>query len=452
MTTELIPDNAQHKGMRSNQEDAFYYSDHQDRKLVENAGLLIVLADGMGGLAHGEKASQTACRVMRSTYESKYAEESIPDALNRSIVAANTGVLAVGKAAGTEGQIGSTLVGAVIYRNALHWVAVGDSRLYLYRNGFLNQVNIEHVYARTLNRQHTNNGASSSPRQADAEEGALTSYLGIPSIDEMDRSIHPLQLNKGDRILLCSDGLSDSLSDEEIRQIITEGKPGEVAQALVDQALAKRLPNQDNITVALLHYHPFTAQKIATATTSEPLHGEPVMSTENSSSSGWLRPLGAFVGLFLLGCLAGLLMFGDRDKLSSFIPGLSSDSLRQHVPEGFEEPVPSSEAANQDTVQEEPTTATVDGSEKGVPVETPLDESVGVDIAEPSANSSEVAPPDQSEQAPPPPAEDETLPPSEDSVLQRIIPKLEGSPLDSILTDSTNADSTKKTRRRPLGW
>ena len=120
--------------------------------------------------------------------------------------------------AGLEGQTGSTLAAAVIKDDELYWVSVGDSRIYLYRRGEMTQLTTDHDYARELAREAALGNISPEEAATHPQRQALTSYLGLPFLSEIDRNEDPIILEPGDRILLCSDGLYKTIPDEEISQ------------------------------------------------------------------------------------------------------------------------------------------------------------------------------------------------------------------------------------------
>jgi protein phosphatase len=148
---KFVAGNAQHIGARPEQQDAFGFSDPGNREFVAHAGFLGVVADGMGGLAHGSAASQTAVLAFLQAYGRKKARESIPDALMRCLREANGAVLRVAEKISPRDELGTTLVAAVLHESCLYWVSCGDSRIYLARGKFLTRLTSDHTLARELN-------------------------------------------------------------------------------------------------------------------------------------------------------------------------------------------------------------------------------------------------------------------------------------------------------------
>lgn len=250
----VVPANYQHIGARENQEDAFAFSDLSDAERVRKNGILALVADGMGGLSRGEEASSLAVKVFLREYEARKDEETIGECMNRALRIANTAVYDLAFTGEEEDDdLGTTLVAVVIYRDELHWIAVGDSRIYLYREENLQQLNLDHIYANHLLNDVVNGKISLKEAEKHPERNYLTSYLGLPELNEVDQNDDPLPLKPGDRILLCSDGLYDTLSESRIAAIL-EGGEAPVAEEMVRQVLAKDSRHQDNVTVIVLSF------------------------------------------------------------------------------------------------------------------------------------------------------------------------------------------------------
>ena len=246
----LLPGNCQHIGARSSQQDAFGFSDKDDLAFVAHGGVLAVVADGMGGMAHGGEASHMAVRAFLQAYMAKSADETVPIALHRALDEANQAVISLAYQADEE-NVGTTLVAAVIHGNALHWVSVGDSRLYLWRDRQLTQLTEDHIFANDLDRDAANGNISREDAENHPERRSLTSYLGLTPLDLIDHNPQPLLLFGGDRLLLCSDGLYVGLVENGIDSLFNRD-PQQTAEDLVALVLAKNRPGQDNLTVAIL--------------------------------------------------------------------------------------------------------------------------------------------------------------------------------------------------------
>ena len=244
--------NAQHRGRRENQEDSFGFSQFSNSEFVAHGGYVSVVADGMGGLENGTLASTTALRVFLSAYQQKSPDESVLDALKRAAVEANGEVYRTAVGLSAIDRMGSTLVAASVIGNRLEWIGIGDSRLYHFSSGVFRQLSEDHNFGQVLDAQVAQGIISKEEAIAHPKAQALTSYLGreqIPFISSSESGA--IKLRQGDWIILCSDGLSGSLSVEEISKELY-GKPQEASDRLLLRALSKDFPHQDNITLLVL--------------------------------------------------------------------------------------------------------------------------------------------------------------------------------------------------------
>lgn len=259
---KFTPGNAQHIGSRNAQQDAFAFSDLTDLPFVRHGGSLGLVADGIGGLEHGDSASRIAVATFQAAYRAKLPEETIPAALERAALAANTAVYEFGKQAGRAGDVGTTLVAAVAHGNALYWLAIGDSSLLLLRDGELTILTQEHTYETEL-MDHVRTGElSAEDARRHPEREALTSYVGTPRLIYVDRTVRPFPLESGDRVILASDGLTKTLSLDEIAAEQST-KPEDFCDRLVRKVLEKGRTSQDNVTV--IAFNVLSPEQAATA-------------------------------------------------------------------------------------------------------------------------------------------------------------------------------------------
>jgi protein phosphatase len=243
------PGNAQHIGARKEQQDAFAFSDPADKKFVAHGGFLALVSDGMGGLSNGREASAAAARTFLSAYEGKTPEETIPAALARSLQAAFEVVQGLNRAAG-NGQSGATLVAAVAHDGHLYWVSVGDSRLYLIRQGRLVQLTRDHCYRERLFDQVAGDRLPLAEALTNPEREHLTSYLGMVGSPEIDGNTRPFFLEPEDQVVLCTDGVYRAVSETEFAAAFAGGSPSAECEALKATILARATEQQDNLTMA----------------------------------------------------------------------------------------------------------------------------------------------------------------------------------------------------------
>jgi protein phosphatase len=199
-------------------------------------------------MEHGERASQAAVRAFRDAYARKGAEESIPEALERCVFETNQAVLDLADELGALENIGTTLIATVATEGGLYYVSVGDSGLFFVSGGELSLLNRQHVFANFLDRAVEKGLILREDAERHPERESLTSFIGIDSLEEVDRNREALPLRVGDTILLATDGLFNSLSPEEMAACLV-GEAGEWAEELVSVTIAKGCPHQDNVTV-----------------------------------------------------------------------------------------------------------------------------------------------------------------------------------------------------------
>jgi serine/threonine protein phosphatase PrpC len=225
---------------------------------VEEAGYAIVVADGMGGHAGGELASRMAIRELvrfalaMPDWIVLIDEATSDEARRRSkrrIQNVNTVLLEHSRQDPSLRGMGSTLTAARNLGRVLQIAHVGDSRAYLLRNGALNRLTRDHTYVQMLvdlGQLSKEDAARSSARHV------LTNAVGGFS-DEVTVDVDRLDLANGDRVLLCSDGLTDMVDDDAIRAVLLDNAASAPAcERLLERALAAG--GKDNITAVVASY------------------------------------------------------------------------------------------------------------------------------------------------------------------------------------------------------
>ena len=249
--------NAQHLGARQQQQDAFGFSDPADEAFAAHGGFLAVVADGMGGLVHGDAASRAAVRGFLQCYRSKTDTEPVSRALDRAIRAANLDVTTLASSLGQSGEMGTTLIAAVLRGGELYWTSSGDSAIYLLRDGEITLLNAQHVYARILDERAARGEISTEQALGDPQRDALTSHLGQAELAEIDLSLHPFFLQPGDMLLLASDGLYKTLPERDIAALAAGASDVQaLCESLVATVLSRQRKGQDNVTVVALAFGP----------------------------------------------------------------------------------------------------------------------------------------------------------------------------------------------------
>ncbi|MFT4562381.1 MAG: protein phosphatase [Gammaproteobacteria bacterium] len=218
------------------------------RKHNEDSGLdrpdvkLWAVADGMGGHSAGDLASQMIVNALNKLKASEYLSEHV-DFVEHSILSVNNRLLELSKA--NNQTIGSTLV--TLIGGAKHCVFMwaGDSRLYRLRDGTLDQLTTDHTQAQ----HYYERGLISRESAVDHPAGNMvTRAVGASSALFLDIDI--VEIIRGDRFLLCSDGLDKHVSDAEIETAMRTGGPAIVVDQLVDLTLSRGA--SDNVTVCVV--------------------------------------------------------------------------------------------------------------------------------------------------------------------------------------------------------
>lgn len=241
-------------GKRESQQDAAHFSDLNNLN-YSSGKWIAVLCDGMGGMSGGEKASALSVEMMMQEFM-KLGDTPVPAFYRNTLIAIDDAVYALKDEYGNLLGAGSTLVSVLIDKNRLYWASVGDSHIYIIRGAEMIRVNQEHNYFEELKVMVNRGYITMEEAMNDKNKEALTSYMGIGSLHQMDVIEKPFQLEKNDFIILCSDGLYRSASDNEIYQTVIANSHNMqlAAEKLVECALSKNKKYQDNTTVIAIRY------------------------------------------------------------------------------------------------------------------------------------------------------------------------------------------------------
>ena len=241
-----------HIGRRHNQQDAYGFSNFEDSLFAIHGGFMAVICDGMGGLEKGDEAAHLAVKTVLNSYMAKLPEFSISDALDLAVTLANEEVVKLGMQTGNSSNVGTTLAIAVIYKDELFWRSVGDSRIYLQRDNKLNQLSVDHTYTQELLQNLKANGITLDEALNHRDGAALVSYLGVGEKIKVDKNVLPMKLRVGDVLLVCSDGLYNSLNEAEFIEALQIPNAMKAAKELQHKTLDKQFLNQDNLTGVVL--------------------------------------------------------------------------------------------------------------------------------------------------------------------------------------------------------
>jgi protein phosphatase len=240
------------KGRRPNNEDfitSFEPTDPQER---QRSGCIYIVADGVGGASVGERASQYAAEKV--LYEYFQHPEIEPGArLKQAITRVNREIFQYAKDKGM--RMATTITVAVVLDNSLIAANVGDSRTYLIRGNVVNQVTQDHNIVGEMVRDGVMTEAEALHSKA---KNRLTRSIGG------DEEVHvdifgPIPLQTGDKIVLCSDGLTRYALKEDITSLATSGSPEQITEKLVAFAKERGHGGADNISVITVAYEPSAA-------------------------------------------------------------------------------------------------------------------------------------------------------------------------------------------------
>lgn len=263
------------KGGRKKNEDRMGYC------YTRGSGIFL-LTDGMGGHPQGEVAAQLALQTISAMFQ-KEAKPDLPDVaafLTSAVMAAHRQILRYAIEKGMVDTPRTTLVAAVVQGGAATWVHCGDSRLYAVRQGELMARTRDHSFLEQ--RQGAGTSVKTSER---INRNILFTCLGSPTKPVFEIT-GPVTLQQGDKLMLCSDGLWGSLSDEDIVYQLGHKPVGEAVPDLVEKALRKAGDGSDNVTVIALEWEtpdglPSTRGSISTDTISDGVFASTVQ-------AGWL--------------------------------------------------------------------------------------------------------------------------------------------------------------------
>jgi len=235
--------------VRELNEDSGTYVQPDDPALRASKGLLIVVADGMGGHSSGEVASRLAVEVVTRTY---YEDSGDPQsALKTAFRKANHEIHEAAEKDESKNGMGTTCTALVLENGTAISAHVGDSRLYLVRDGSIYLMTEDHSAVMELVKAGllTLEQARHHP-----DKNVILRAMGSHPEVEVTTWQEPFPVRTGDCFLLCSDGLYDLVEDEEIKQIVMLGDPQPACENLI--ALAKERGGHDNITVGIVSLKP----------------------------------------------------------------------------------------------------------------------------------------------------------------------------------------------------
>jgi protein phosphatase len=288
---------------RANNQDTLAIALAGDEADWRRRGHMFMVADGMGAHAAGELASKMACESVPHTYR-KLVDRGPPEALKTAITAANAAIHERGQANAEFQGMGTTCSVLVLLPQSAFVAHVGDSRVYRLRGGKIEQLTFDHSLVWEMM------AAGQMPRGEVASfipKNIITRSLG-PRPDVQIDLEGPFPLEEGDIFMVCSDGLSGQVKDEELGAILTALSPDEAVRVLVDMANLRGGP--DNITVIVA--------RVLHVPREHPDQPEPVPVPPASAA-----PVSQVLwGMMALGLVIALLLAAMRNLAAALAAGL----------------------------------------------------------------------------------------------------------------------------------
>ena len=222
---------------------------NEDSALV--SGQVIAVADGMGGHAAGEVASRIAVKTLQSLEPTLTAleidQDSVEDLLMHSLHSIDEEIALVTDEEIEKRGMGTTLTALLLRENTIALLHVGDSRCYRLRAGTLEQLSNDHTVIQELLDQ----GAISEAEAAEHPQRSMLTQA-LRGDGDVTPVLQMYEIKKGDRYLLCSDGLSGVLTDKEIKIGLKKSDKDEAVKFLIDATYINGAP--DNVTVLIADF------------------------------------------------------------------------------------------------------------------------------------------------------------------------------------------------------
>ncbi len=228
------------KGGREKNEDRMGYS-------YTRESVMFALADGMGGHPEGEVAAQLALQTLSALFqkEARPLIANVTEFLANSLMAAHHQIIRYASEKGMLDTPRTTLVAGVVQGGVATWIHCGDSRLYFIRDG--------EMVVRTRDHSYVEQHAAGIIKMERLNRNVLFTCLGSPTKPVYDIS-GPHNLQQGDRIMLCSDGLWGSLNDNDIVHTMAGGAVASTVPDVVEKALRNGGEHSDNVTVIAMEW------------------------------------------------------------------------------------------------------------------------------------------------------------------------------------------------------
>ncbi len=246
---------------KTNEDEVLFVRPH-DTTIRRDKGVLGIVADGMGGHNCGEVAARMAVETISEQFFTSKGDDLLKG-LAKAVDKANGNIFGLAQSDATHKGMGTTCVVAALRGKELCLAHVGDSRAYKVSARGISQLTKDHTYVQSLFDQGI---ISEEEKDSHPEKNYITKALGTRKQVIPDVFRVPALFESDDRLLLCTDGLYDYLSAEEIYGIVLREKPSEAARIMIE--MAKNRGGHDNMSLLILEQRPDTTTLSVTKTIS----------------------------------------------------------------------------------------------------------------------------------------------------------------------------------------
>ncbi len=244
------------RGNRPDQQDSYYVTEPSKLSPFRLNRSFAVVCDGMGGLECGDRASLTAVSMMKLAVKKLPTKQvDIPHFLSEMLDYIDYEISHFDNLQTDKGS-GTTFLAAFIENRRLYWASVGDSTIFMFQDGLLKRITSRHNYRMFLDKLVENGKITSEQAENDPRQNTLLSYLGMGGIAYRDINSKPYFMRNGDMLLLCTDGITDNLTTDEITQIIYDNYDDvfQCSREITRAAAEKNKETLDNSTVVIMQY------------------------------------------------------------------------------------------------------------------------------------------------------------------------------------------------------
>ena len=338
MSVEFEIASDQIDGARDYQEDAYMVNQLGE---AENGDIcsLIIMADGMGGHAAGNVASNMVVATFNKSFQSNFPTSEIAGALTDALNLSNDQIRSSVKETPALQGMGCTMVSAYLQDDKLYWVSVGDSHLYLVRDRELIKQNADHSYGAYIDQMKEQ--GEEVEEQTGMSRNMLMSAMTGEEISTIDVSEEPIKLKSGDRVIVASDGLDTLGAGAIIQYSSWSATAKECVYALLKAVEDANKINQDNTTLIVIDIKAKGKQEVALDSGSEAV--APLADDRGYMASGeprsykwlvWLVVVGLFGGGGFFAWQSGFIKQAEEEVTAMIEAQQSSTEVEAEVEEG----------------------------------------------------------------------------------------------------------------------